>query len=365
MTRTVEVDFDVNLHSSDKEIMFTKSNILIEKNSFQVNGSVSSGNILDLSFTGNNINLSGIKKYIPLRYLKKLSAYDPAGIMNVQCNFKGLLSRTSNPLMEIAFDVKEGRVKYKNSPLSINNLSFRGFYTNGSSMMPETSRLSVSDFEGTFGSSYKGSFSLSDFKAMIARLNYQAGWSLQRLKAFFNLKEISTATGLIDFNLNMTGNLQKKNKFTLSDLFNFHPEASLNFKSFSLGLRNDSILFKDASGDIKIADTVFANNFKFTFRDQEFEVSGVMTGFPDKFSGLPAARTIKAEVKCNKLDPSTFNKRKQATGKSLDTKNTFVLPADLFFDIDFIIDRFNYKTFQPIMLQDLLITSQGSLMLNH
>lgn len=346
MTRIVEVDFDVNLHSSDKEIMFTKSDILIEKNSFQVNGSVSSGNILDLSFTGNNINLSGIKKYVPLRYLEKLSAYDPAGIMNVQCNFKGLLSRTSNPLMEIAFDVKQGRVKYKNSPLSINNLSFRGFYTNGSSMKPETSRLSVSDFEGRFGSSqYRGSFSLSDFKTMNSTLKLSGKLVPSEIKAFFNLKEISTATGLIDFNLNMAGNLQKKSKFILSDFFNFHPEASLNFKSFSLGLRNDSILFKDASGDIKIADTVFANNFKFTFRDQEFKVSGVMTGFPDKFSGLPAARTIKAEVKCNKLDPSTFNKRKQATGMSLDTKNTFVLPADLFFDIDFIIDRFNYKTF--------------------
>lgn len=346
MTRSVEADFDVNLHSSDEGIMFTKSNILVEKNSFQLGGFVSSGNILDLSFTGSNIDLSGIKKYVPLRYLEKLSAYDPAGIMNVQCKFKGLISRTSNPLVEIAFDVKEGHVKYENSPLSINNLSFRGFYTNGSSMMPETSRLSVSDFEGTFGSSqYRGSFSLSDFKTLNSRLELSGRLIPSEIKAFFNLKKISTATGLIDFDLNMAGNLQKKSKFTLSDLFSFHPEASLNFTSFGLGFRNDSILFKDATGDIEIADTAVAKNFKFTFRDQEFEVSGILTGFPDKFSGRPAPRTIKAEVKCNRLDPSTFSEGKQAAGKSSDTVSALILPPDLSFDIDFIIDSFNYKTF--------------------
>jgi len=346
MTRSVEADFDVNLHSSDEGIMFSKSNIYVEDNVFELGGFVSSENNLDLSFTGSNIDLTGIKKYVPLKYLEKVSPYDPAGILNLQCKFTGPLTRTANPLVEINFDLSEGRVRYNSSPVSINNLSFKGFYTNGPGMIPETNRLSITDFTGIIGSAqYRGSLDLTDFRTLNSRVELSGQLIPSEIKAFFNLQNISTAAGVIDFDLNLAGKFQKKSKYTFADLFSFHPEASFNFKSFGIGLRNDSILFNDVTGDLALSDTAVARNFKFTFRGQEFEVTGIMTGFPDQLSGRPAPKTIKAEVRCSKLDPALFNLRKSDPGNPEGVRKAFSLPADLTFEIDFKIDQFIYKTF--------------------
>jgi hypothetical protein len=346
MTRSVEADFDVNLHSSDEGIMFSRSNIYIENNVFELGGFVSSDNNLDLSFTGSNIDLSGIKKYVPMKYLAKVTPYDPAGILNLQCKFKGPLTRTSNPLIEINFDLSGGSVKYNGSQVSINNLSFKGFYTNGPGMVPETSSVSISDFEGTIGSAdYRGSLILSDFRSLNSRIKLSGQLYPSEIKAFFNLQNLSSANGVIDFDLTLAGKLQKEKKFKPSDLFSFQPEALLKFRSFSIGLYNDSILFNNVTGDIAVSDSAVTRNFKFTYNGLEFEVTGIMEGFNYQLSGRPASGKIKADIKCNKLNPELFRLKKSYADNPTESKRAFTMPSNLVFDIDFNIDQFNYKTF--------------------
>ena len=91
-------------------------------------GTVSSDNFLDLDVTGHNLNIALIRKYLPEKYLKLVSDYDPSGIIIASSKIKGLLSRKSNPHVEINWQLKNGRIAYGKSDLVLKDISFAGIF---------------------------------------------------------------------------------------------------------------------------------------------------------------------------------------------------------------------------------------------
>ena len=77
---------------------------------------------------------------------------------------KDLLTRTSNPHIEINCLLNDGHIAYGKSDLAINDLSFTGYYSNGSENHPETSHFQLKILKQRLGSAeYSGSFYLSAF----------------------------------------------------------------------------------------------------------------------------------------------------------------------------------------------------------
>ncbi|MCK7537898.1 MAG: hypothetical protein MZV63_46575 [Marinilabiliales bacterium] len=62
---------------------------------------ISSENVLDLNLTGNNIRHFKDQELSPCKVFDFISRYNPSGILVVNSIFKGQLSRTSNPHIEI------------------------------------------------------------------------------------------------------------------------------------------------------------------------------------------------------------------------------------------------------------------------
>jgi len=344
--QTFVTDLDINLYSSAKGILFNKSIINIDGYNFELSGFVSSDDVLDLSLTGKRIDISGIKKYIPDKYADKFSAYNPAGLLNIESKIKGLLSRTSNPQVEINFILDKGRVTYGNSALSINNFSLKGFFTNGSSKIPETSSLSITDFSGSLGSAWcTGSFNLSDFKTLNGNLNLKGTLIPSELKEFFNIKEVSSAAGTIGFDLKIAGKIPKKDKYALSDFVSLNPVCDLNFNAFEMGLKNDNILVTSVNGNLFVSDTSVAKNLRFTFKDQDFRLDGEFIKLLQWISGKPVIMKVIADVSCNRLKPELFSAAIFSSDTTSVRKKAFSLPGDLILDLKFNIDALTYKTF--------------------
>ncbi len=76
-----------------------------------------------------------------------LSDYDLRGILVMDSRIKGLMTRTRNPHTEVTFGLNKGQVTYQKSDLAVNNISFDGFYTNGSKNSPETSSVRTQGYQ--------------------------------------------------------------------------------------------------------------------------------------------------------------------------------------------------------------------------
>ncbi|MDO9339175.1 MAG: AsmA-like C-terminal region-containing protein [Bacteroidales bacterium] len=328
ITKTIEADLDLTLQRSKIGIMFKKGTLSIENYDFGLDGFVSSDNMLDLNITGHNIDISKIRNYLPGKYLKMVSEYDPTGILVVNSKIKGILSRTSNPHIEINCILNNGHIAYGKSDLTINDLSFAGYFSNGSKNHPETSSVSIKDLKAKLGSAeYTGSFTLYRFDNPTAALLLKGKVIPAELKEFFDLQNISTAAGSVDLDLKMVSSLSHKGKYTLSDIIDMKPEADLVFNSFSIGLKNDKMLFNQVNGNLSISNSIQARNF------------------PEWLAGRPVQMVASADVSFSRLILELFIKNSPTSDTSTLNKSAFTLPEDLILDINFKIDSLNFKSF--------------------
>ena len=345
ISKSIEAVSDLKLFSSDKGILFRKSTLKVDDYIINLSGSISSDDVYDLAISCDKIDVSAIKNYLPEKYQTRVAGYNPSGILNIKGLIKGPSTHTLNPEIKVDFNIERGNVTYGTSAVTIKNLSFAGMFTNGNKMSPETGSLSLTGFRGTLGSSqYTGSLVLSDFNALHGKLDLKGKVLPAEIREFFNLKDISTAAGSIDLDLKMEGIIPNKEKYYLSDLFSLNPDADLNFNSFSLGIRHDSVLVRDVGGHLMISDTLIARDVMLTFRDQKFNLNGLFINFSDWVVGKPVKLTGFADLSCDRLMPELlFPEASDTTSKNI---TGYHFPRDVIMDLKFKIEKLIYKTFE-------------------
>jgi len=358
ISRSIDAAIDITLHSSPKGILFSKGSLVIDKIEFGLSGFISEDDVLDLAVRGDNIDISGIKKYLPEKYNKKIAAYDPSGILNISSTIKGPITRTLNPVIKINFDLSSGHVSYLNSALNINGLSFKGYFSNGAKMNPETSFVTLNDVVGTLGSAqYSGSLSLSDFSSPGGIMQLKGKLIPSELREFFDLHNISTARGNVDFVLTLNGKVPAFEKFSVSDFLALDPVADLNFNSFGIGLHNDKIMVDKVSGNLFVSDTVVAKDLKFSYHKHDFNLNGTFINLPGWLIGKPVILTADATLTAKFLMPELLFPSLSDTSST--NNSAYLLPRDIILDLNFRFDNFEYKTFSAEKIRGSMSYNPG------
>ena len=346
ISRTINADIDLVLQSSKKGVLFKKSSLSVEDYDFGLTGFVSSDNMLDLNVSGHNIDIADITKYLPEKYLGLAADYDPSGILVADCKIKGLLTRNSNPHIEIRSSLKKGHIKYKNSSLTINDLSFNGFLSNGPKNKFETSFFSIKDLKWKFGSGeYTGSWLLSDFDHPKNDLKIKGRVFPGEMKEFFNIKNLSTADGSVDVDLKLVTGYWPKDKITLADIARLKPEGNLLFNTSDIGFNDNKMLFNKINGSLTFSDLIKADNLNFIYKGQDLKIDGEFRNLPEWLAGLPVKMTATADISMNRLIPGAFFPVSSGSDSHITRKTAIRLPGDVLLDINFKIDSLTYKTF--------------------
>ena len=362
MDKPIVAKLDLNLLSSKSGIRFRKGTINIDNYDFGIEGLVSSDNNLDLDITGHNLDIAKIRNYLPEKYLKSVSDYDPSGIIIVNSKIKGLLSRTSNPHIEINWQLRNGKISYRKSDLVFKNLSFAGHLSNGSKNGYKTSFVSITDFKAKLGSSeYTGAVTLKDFNNPLIDLSLKGRVFPAEVKEFFNIKQISAAGGSVDLDLKLINCTWSNKSLSLNEFIDMKPESSLDFNSLTLGLNNNKILFSKVIGNVTIQNSIKAKKIQFNYKGQNIKVDGEFRNLAEWLSGRTVRMTAKANVAFDKLIPETFFKESHAADKSDRNQNAVTLPRDIILDINFRIDSLSYKTFYSSKIEGTLNCQPGIL----
>ena len=227
--------------------------------------------------TGDNINLTDIKKYLPPKVLDKLRFYNPTGILNIESKIKGEASRTTNPGIEISFTVNNGRATYGSSSLALKMFLY-GIILERYKTDPSTSSLKINNFRGTLGSSlYSGSLTITDFRAIKTNIELKGKVIPSEVKEFFGLKEISSPEGSVILDLRMSGLVPRKEKYSISDFLALDTKALMVFDSFGAGFRNYNIRIENMTGNLSVSDNVVARDLQFLLNEQDIKLNGTFS----------------------------------------------------------------------------------------
>jgi hypothetical protein len=353
--KSIPAKLDLSLQSTRSGIRFRKSTLSVDKSDFGITGFVSADNILDLDVTAQNIDLSSVRRYLPEKYLKLVSDYDPNGIINAKSKIQGLLSRTSNPHVEISWQLRNGKIAYKKSNLAVKDLSFSGQLSNGPKKGYATSSVSITNLKGKLGSSeYSGAVTLKDFNNPLVDLYLKGRVFPGEVKDFFNIKEISTAEGSVDMDLKLVNCSLSKKSFSLNGFIDLKPESTLDFNSLTLGFNSDKILFRKVTGNLTIQNSIKANNIQFNYKGQNIKIDGEFKNLPERISGRDIQMSAVADVSFDRLMPEVFFNDTPVPVKTPHKPKALNLPHNLLLDINFRIDSLSYKTFSSSKIEGSL-----------
>jgi hypothetical protein len=354
IANSIDVKLDLNLQSSKSGIRFRKGILHLDNYDIVLEGFVSSDNFLDLNLTGRNIDISKIPKYLPEKYVKLVSQYNPSGTIIASSKIKGQLSRTSNPHVEINWQLKNGRIVYRKSDLILKDLSFGGYFSNGSKNRFATCSVSITDFKAKLGSSeYTGLFALKNFDNPLIDLSLKSRVFPGELREFFNIQSISEAEGSADIDLKLFNKLWSGVNTTLNGIIDLKPEGSVTFNSLTIGLQSNKFLVSKVNGDLLISNSILAKNLTFIFKGQTIKITGEFKNLPEWLSGRPVKMIATADVSFDKFIPGAFSEPR-VSGKTASVQKAFAMPGDLILDINFWIDSLSYKTFSSAKISGIL-----------
>jgi hypothetical protein len=354
--KPVPAKLDITLQSTKEGITFKKGVMHIHNYEIGVDGTVLSGNLLDLNLTAHNLDIARIRNYLPERLLTSLTDYELSGTVNATSKIKGELSHKKNPHIEINCTLKNGRVTAQKSKMAVKEISFSGHLTNGSGNSYETSSVSISGFKSKLGSSeYTGSANLKNFNNAFFDLTLKGRVFPREFKEFFTLQNLSSADGSTDIDLTIkNGKLSKKN-LSVEGIIDLKPEGTMKFNSLTLGFQNDKILFSNVNGDLIILNSIRAEHFQFKYKGQNFVTTGEFHNLPEWLIGRKVIMSAKASVNCDKLIPEEFFANSNPAEKNRSAKKAFYLPNNLKFDIKFHIDKLSYRLFLASGVEGTLI----------
>jgi hypothetical protein len=333
---------DLNLQQSDSGIIFRKGSLTLEDFKFGLTGYIGSDDMLALKITGQNIDLNRIKKYLPEKFLQEIIEYSPSGILKTECNINGYISRLENPLIKIGFSVENGSITYSKSNIRVSDLSFYGIFTNGEKRGISTSSFALNNLELTLGSSHvQGRLMLQNFSDPSLNITVSGDIFPSEMISFISIPEIIQAGGSFHFNLNLSGKLPEKDKFSATDFIGLNPEAVLDFNSFGIEHKDRNYSFSDVDGIIMVAKNLWAEELVFEYKGQRIKINGEFINLPAWIAGRPVRIKAMADVSADYINPLFFMEDSSSNKPS--AGRAYKLPSGIEADINFRFDNLEYR----------------------
>jgi len=195
------IDYDLNTGLLDLD----PSELLIEKASFLMDGTIDVKNDmdLDLEFSGQKPNFDLFLAFVPEEYAPILNRYDNGGTVHFEATVNGPAAFGKVPHVEVDFGCAEAFIENIEVEKGVNDLFFEGHFTTGELNTPETMSLVIEDFTarpetGTFS----GEISVKNFATPDVQMQLNSEFNLDFLTDFLSIQNLEDVSGKVALEMN-------------------------------------------------------------------------------------------------------------------------------------------------------------------
>ncbi len=209
-----EVDTELDLDELTQVLSITETEVLLEGASFQFGGNVDlkdEANV-DLHFMGNQQNFDLYLAMLPEDLAESLKEFGNQGKIFFDARIKGKTMNGQQPQINANFGCKNGYFNNLESKKKLEQIGFKGSFTNGSKHDLSTMRFELENFSakpeaGTF----KGKLSVENFDSPNIDMNLISDFDLDFLSKFLNTKELKGLSGRVILTMNFHDIIDFKN----------------------------------------------------------------------------------------------------------------------------------------------------------
>lgn len=244
----IESELIYNLDS--RNLTIKPSSIGIKKSEFLVAGTFenhSSGKI-DLKINGKNADIQTLVSLLPPQYVDQLSIYRSKGKVYFDSQVKGATFKGVTPTIQVQFGCENASFYHAEANKTIESAYLKGSFDNGSRQKRSTSTLTLTNIRGKLdGRPFSGNFSMQNFDNPYLSFAINGELDAGSLLAFYPLKQIKKAAGILDMDVAFEGKLtdlrsRASNRFV-------HTSGQINLKNLSLSLPEKDWAFTGINGN--------------------------------------------------------------------------------------------------------------------
>ncbi len=180
------------------------SRIKMENGDFKVQGTVETEKdmTLDLHVNGTKPNFDMLIAFAPEDLIPTLESYNNAGEFYFNADVVGPAANGAMPFIDVTFGANEAFLENVNVRKKVDNLGFKGHFTNGLEKSLESMEFSIEDFRSKLEEgNFVASLVVKNFVEPDVDLELNTDFNLEFLTQFFNVSDIENVSGRVKLDM--------------------------------------------------------------------------------------------------------------------------------------------------------------------
>jgi hypothetical protein len=200
LNKPVELDIEADYELNSRLLEIADCNFRFHKTDFNITGSIdiSDTTDLDLKIKGDEDDFHLFTAFIPRNLQDELEPFEYDGRLHFDASIKGKVSDQHQPLVEVTFGCSEAWFLNTEANKKVDQLGFKGYFTNGVERSLKTSELHITNVNARPEKGiFKGHFVVKDFTdpKMLVQINSEL--ELKFLGEFLGIHDLKQTEGTI------------------------------------------------------------------------------------------------------------------------------------------------------------------------
>ena len=200
-----EIHTDLVFNESTGILDIAPSGIVMENGDFELEGSIDTQNdvALDLALKGTKPNFDMLIAFAPADVIPFLEKYKNAGEIYFNATVKGPANKGNRPSINAEFGAGKAFLENTARAKKIDNMGFRGHFTNGRNRDASTMEFSLTDMTASLEKGeFKGALFVKNFESPEVEMQVDANFNFDFIADFFELEQVQNASGTVTLQLN-------------------------------------------------------------------------------------------------------------------------------------------------------------------
>jgi uncharacterized protein involved in outer membrane biogenesis len=250
-SRQMQLNTSITYDNASDYYQIKPSDILIDQSLFNLEGKfgVQTGQDINLTIKGKKTNIQTIMALLPTDVNHKLSVYKSDGDVYFNGSIKGKIDSHYAPEASFEFGCSHASFWHPDFNKKVENLSFKGLYSNGKKSSGEASILKLENVQGSIdGKAFASDLEVRDFTHPYMKFNFNGTFDLTSLKQIINAELFESLEGEL--------------------------KADMFFEGYKKDLEHISTMNK-----VKSFGNLALTNCNFVMKNSKFKVQGLNTQF--------------------------------------------------------------------------------------
>lgn len=337
-----QVKLNIGVLRKNKVTSFKDANVEIEQLKLLLTGAFGAEEIR-FNAKGKDLDIQSFLSLLPSNISSKFKDYNSEGIFALNLSMNG---NPKQPQIKVNFEIAKARLGQKSSNVALNQLNFKGYFSNGRTQNLQSSGLYIQSFNAKLNNSpIEGKFSVVDFGNPFIDGNIQAIVKLEELKELLQLDTFNILQGEANLALNVAFPWSQIKEKQINQVKRGQIAGTLLLKACKFQFKNDVMLYENIDADLYANDNyILLKQLSLLHGKSKIEIEGELSNYQTLISYNNEKAILKAYLNASNFELEDWlpnHQQKASTAK----KGEGIYLNNIDLKLRTKIDRFKFDQF--------------------